>query len=146
MKINSIFLGEIEIVEQDILVFEHGLMGLEEYKKFVLLPLDVDLPLILLQSIECAEISFILAFPYAFKIDYHFDISEEDKKQLQIEKEEDVVAYVIITFKEPFEQSTLNLLAPIVMNNNKKLGKQIVLHDKDYPLRYPIPVLKGRDK
>ena len=54
-------------------------MGLEEYKKFVLLPLDVDLPLILLQSIECAEISFILAFPYAFKIDYHFDISEEDK-------------------------------------------------------------------
>lgn len=146
MKINSNFFGEVEIMEQDILLFEHGLMGLEEYKEFVLLPLDVDLPLVLLQSTECAEISFILAFPYAFKTDYYFDLSEEDKEQLQIEKEEDVVSYVIITFKEPFEKSTLNLLAPIVMNNNKKLGKQIVLHDKDYPLRYPIPALKGRDK
>ncbi|MFF5993795.1 flagellar assembly protein FliW [Lysinibacillus sp. KU-BSD001] len=146
MKINSNFLGEVEIEAQDILLFEHGLMGLEEYKEFVLLPLDVDLPLILLQSTECAEISFILAFPYAFKTDYHFDLSEDDKEQLQIEKEQDVMAYVIITFKEPFEKSTLNLLAPIVMNINKKLGKQIVLYDKDYPLRYPVPALKGSGK
>ncbi|KOY82361.1 flagellar assembly protein FliW [Lysinibacillus sp. FSL H8-0500] len=142
MKINTKFLGEIEIAEQDILTFEHGLMGLEEYTKFALLPLDVDLPLVLLQATECAEISFILAFPYAFKPDYNFDLSNDDKEQLQIEKEEDVMTYVIITLKEPFQESTLNLLAPIVMNSNKKLGKQIVLHDKDYPLRYPIPTLK----
>lgn len=146
MKINSSFLGEVEINEEDILFFEQGLMGLEEYKKFVLISLDVDLPLVLLQSIECAEISFILAFPYAFKTDYHFDLTEDDKEQLQIEKEEDVVAYVIITFKESFEKSTLNLLAPVVMNINKKLGKQIVLYDKDYPLRYPVPALKGKVK
>ncbi|MCM0626375.1 MULTISPECIES: flagellar assembly protein FliW [unclassified Lysinibacillus] len=139
MKIDTKFLGEVEIAEQDIFTFEQGLMGLEEYKKFTLLSLDVELPLVLLQSTECAEISFILAFPYAFKSDYIFDISQEDQEQLQLEKEEDVLSYVIITLKEPFSNSTLNLLAPIVMNPTKKLGKQIVLHQTDYPLRYPVP-------
>ncbi len=33
MKITTKFLGEIEISEQDILKFEHGLLGLEDEKK-----------------------------------------------------------------------------------------------------------------
>lgn len=141
MKIDTKFLGEVEIAEQNIFTFEQGLMGLEEYTKFTLLSLDVELPLVLLQSTECAEISFILAFPYAFKSDYIFDISQEDQEQLQLEKEADVLTYVIITLKEPLSNSTLNLLAPIVMNSTKKLGKQIVLHNTDYPLRYPLPTV-----
>ena len=32
MKIATKFLGEIEIKEQDILTFEQGLLGLEDYK------------------------------------------------------------------------------------------------------------------
>lgn len=67
MKITTKFLGEIEISEQDILKFEHGLLGLEDEKKFVLLPLDADLPLAMLQSINNAEIGFVVAFPFAFK-------------------------------------------------------------------------------
>ncbi|MBI6865211.1 flagellar assembly protein FliW [Lysinibacillus fusiformis] len=147
MKIATKFLGEIEIGEQDILTFEHGLLGLEDEKKFVLLPIDADLPLAILQSVENVEIGFVIAYPFAFKKDYSFDISENDREQLQIGKEEDVLTYTIVTMKETFQESTMNLLAPLIINMEKKCGKQIVLQDnKSYPLRYPMQTLEGSAK
>lgn len=139
MLINTKFLGEVEIKESEILTFEQGLLGLPENKKFILLALDSDLPLALLQSIDQQEIGFVVAFPFAFKEDYAFDLSEEDKEQLQIEKEEDVIVYSVVTLKESFQDSTLNLLAPVIINSCTKLAKQIVLQDNaEHPLRYPV--------
>lgn len=147
MKIATKFLGEIEIVEQDILTFEQGLLGLEDYKKFVLLPIDANLPLVLLQSVDQVEVGFVVAYPFAFKKDYSFDISDEDREKLQIEKEEDALTYTIVTMKETLQDSTINLLAPLIINIDKKLGKQIVLQDnKSYPLRYPMQSLEGSVK
>lgn len=144
MNIETKFLGTVEINEQDILTFEAGLPGFPESQKFILLPLDADLPLVVLQSIEKEELGFVLAYPFAFKKDYAFDISEEEKNDLQIEQEEDVIAYTILTLKESFQESTMNLLAPIIINTKKKIGKQIVLQDSTrYPLRYPIGVVEG---
>ncbi|MDC6268304.1 flagellar assembly protein FliW [Lysinibacillus fusiformis] len=147
MKIATKFLGEVEIIEQDILTFEHGLLGLEEERKFILLPIDADLPLAILQSVERPEIGFVVAYPFAFKQNYSFDISEEDREQLQIEKQENVLPYAIVTMKETFQDSTINLLAPIILNIEKKCGKQIVLQDnKAFPLRYPMQPLEGSAK
>lgn len=147
MKIATKFLGEVEISEQDILTFEHGLLGLEEERKFILLPIDADLPLAILQSVERSEIGFVVAYPFAFKKDYSFDISEEDLEQLHLEKEEDVLTYSIVTMKDTFQDSTINLLAPLIINMKKKCGKQIVLQDsKSYPLRYPMQSLEGSAK
>ncbi|WP_107840221.1 flagellar assembly protein FliW [Metasolibacillus meyeri] len=144
MNIETKFLGEVEIKEQDILTFEMGLPGFPNAQKFVLLPLDADLPLVVLQSIEQQELGFVLAYPFAFKNDYAFDMEEAEKIDLQIEQEEDVIAYAILTLKESFQESTMNLLAPIIINTKKKLGKQIVLQDSiSYPLRYPIGTLEG---
>ncbi|MEK4497060.1 flagellar assembly protein FliW [Ureibacillus sp. FSL W8-0352] len=147
MQIHTKFLGEVEIQEEEVITLTSGLLGFEEYTKYVLLPLDKDSPLAIFQSIEESQIGFVVAYPFAFKKDYAFDISEVDRKELQVEKEEDVIAYSIVTLKEPFEESTLNLLAPIVINSVKKCGKQIVLQDNQaYPLRFPIAELKGSVK
>lgn len=147
MLIQTKFLGEVKIHKEDVITLTSGLLGLEEYTKYVLLPLEKDSPFAIFQSIEEPHIGFVVAYPFAFKKDYAFDISKEDKEELQIEKEEDVIAYAIVTLKEPFEASTLNLLAPVVINSVKKCGKQIVLHDSQaYPLRFPIAEVKGSVK
>ena len=147
MKITTKFLGEVEIVEKDILTFEQGLLGLESHKRFVLLPISEEHPLALLQSVEQVEIGFAVAYPFSFKKDYSFDLSEEDLEQLQIENEEDVITYAIVTMKETLQDSTINLLAPLVINMDEKCGKQIVLQDnKSYPLRYPMQSLEGSVK
>lgn len=139
MKIETKFLGEVDIVEEDIYTFENGLPGFEDLTKFVLIPLDADLPLAILQSTEQAQVGFITAYPFAFKADYAFDLSEEDKQALHIEIEDEVVPYAIVTVQEPFEDSTMNLLAPVVINVAKKYGKQVVLTDnKKYPLHFTL--------
>ena len=147
MKIQTKFLGEVEIQESDIYTFQTGLPGFLDYKKFMILPLDADLPIAFLQSVEEAEIGFVIALPFAFKPDYAFDLSEEDKEELIIEKVEDVLVYSIMTLNDTFADSTINLLAPVVINVTQKLGKQIVLQDcAEYPLRHPISVLEGSAK
>lgn len=44
----------------------------------------------------------------------------------------------ILTIEEPFEQSTANLMAPIVVNRRKMLAKQVILHDSSYQTKQPI--------
>lgn len=147
MKIVTKFLGEIDIANEDILTFPEGIPGFSEVTKFVLLPLDQDLPLALLQATENTELGFIVAYPFVFKSDYVFDLSMEDSEILVAEREEDLVTYAIVTLKENLSNSTMNLLAPVVINITKKVGKQLVLHDsKAYPLRYPMSALEGSVK
>lgn len=147
MMIETKLLGEVEINESEILEFEQGLLGLPEYKKYILLSLDVDLPLALLQSTEEASIGFVVAFPYAFKKDFEFDLSEEDIQDLKIVSPEDAITYAIVTLKESFDDSTINLLAPLVINTKNKTAKQIVLQDNSqYSLQFPLQVEVESDK
>ena len=147
MNIQTKFLGEVEIDESEILTFEQGLPGFQQYTKYILLGLDADLPIALLQSTEDKQIGFVVGYPFAFKTDYVFDLSEEDKEQLQLIEESEVATYTVITLKENFADSTINLLAPIIINTKQKLGKQIVLQDSEkYPLRYEIAIAKGSEK
>lgn len=147
MNIETKFLGEVSIDEQTIITFEEGIPGFPNEKRFVLLPIEADLPLASFQSVESAEIGFLVAYPFAFKADYAFDLSEADKEYLQLEAEKDVLVYSIVTLKENFKTSTVNLLAPIIINKVKKIGKQIILQDNDnHPLRYPISTLEGSVK
>ena len=147
MNISTKFLGDVTIQEEEILYFEQGLLGIEETKKFVLLPIDTELPLAILQSVEQAEISFIVALPFAFKSDFIFDLTDEDIEQLQVVQPEDILTYAIITLADTLKESTLNLLAPIVINTKQKLGKQIVLSDSvTYPLKYELKSFEGSVK
>lgn len=147
MKIATKFLGEVEIVKEDVLTFPEGIPGFSDSTKFVLLPLDQDLPLALLQATENAELGFVVAYPFVFKADYAFDLSMEDSEVLVAKHEEDLVTYAIVTLKEKLSESTMNLLAPVVINMKEKVGKQLVLSDsKAYPLRYPMRTLEGSAK
>lgn len=147
MNIQTKFLGEVEIEKSEIITFENGLPGFHEYTKYILLGIDADLPIALLQSVEDKQIGFVVGYPFAFKQDYAFDLSGEDKEQLQLEDENEVATYTVITLKENFSESTINLLAPIVINTKQKLGKQIILQDSEkYPLRYEVAIAKGSGK
>ncbi|MEK5184082.1 flagellar assembly protein FliW [Solibacillus sp. FSL W7-1324] len=148
MNIQTKFLGEVEIDLSEIITFENGLPGFPEYTKYILLGLDANLPIALLQSTEDEQIGFVVGYPFAFKSDYAFDLSEEDKEQLQLMEESEVATYTVVTLKKNFTDSTINLLAPIIINTKQKLGKQIVLQDSEkYPLRYQIAISsKGSEK
>ncbi len=146
MNIQTKFLGEVTIQEQAIITFPEGIPGFQEEKQFALIPLNETSPFLVLQSIHTQKVGFMVATPYAFKKDYAFDLQQSDVEKLEIERAEDVLVYGILTLKDTLLQSTINLLAPIVINEKKQLAKQIVLPSEEDLLHFPLKSVEGSVK
>src|SRR5438105_4030866 len=78
---------DLENVSPDeIIIFAEGLVGLPEWKRFVLLTLDEEQAGVgLLQSIDNRQLSLMVTNPVQFLADYSVDLSEGDREQLSLE-------------------------------------------------------------
>ncbi|ARW08476.1 flagellar assembly protein FliW [Bacillus atrophaeus] len=138
MFIKTKYHGQTNVKEEQMIVFESGLPGFSEEKQFVILPLSEDSPFVVLQSVVTENLAFIVVSPFVFFKGYEFDLSESAAELLEIENIEDVEVMTILTMEEPFEKSTANLLAPIIVNRKNMLAKQVVLHNSSYTTKHPI--------
>ncbi|USK69975.1 flagellar assembly protein FliW [Peribacillus asahii] len=142
MHISTKFHGEIEINEADIFTFQGGIPGFEAEKRFTLLPLN-ETPFCILQSISTPEVAFITTNPFDVFPTYEVNLSNDVLTDLQIQSEQDVTVFTILSVRDPFEQTTANLQAPIILNDKKKLGKQYIMKTDKYTPRhelFPSPV------
>lgn len=127
--------GEVEVQEKDIYQFPKGLPGFEEETEFAVIPW-ADTPFSYLQSVREKDLSFLLVSPFTFVTDYSFELSDMDKEELEIA--EQVSVYSLVTIHSQANKSTMNLLAPVVLNLEKRLGKQVILHQSIYETRHLI--------
>ena len=138
MKIETKYFGEIEIEENLIINFDSGIPGFPDEKAFVLLPLEEDSPFQVMQSVKTAQVAFIITSPFIFFKDYEIKLSDQVIEQLQFKNEQDVVLYTILNIREPFKDSTANLVAPVLINIKRQIGKQIVLENAPYHTKHLI--------
>ncbi|WP_416293755.1 flagellar assembly protein FliW [Paenibacillus illinoisensis] len=127
--------GEVEVPEKDVYQFPKGLPGFEEETEFALIPWE-DTPFSYLQSVREKDLSFLLVSPFTFVPNYSFELNEVDKEELEIV--EQVSVYSMVTIHSQTNKSTMNLLAPVVLNPEQRLGKQVVLHQTPYETRHLI--------
>jgi flagellar assembly factor FliW len=137
MKISTKYHGEVEINEKDIFHFEYGIPGFLDEKQFVLLPIE-DSPFVILQSVKTPVLGFAMIDPFGYFPDYDIELDEQTVTQLELSSEKEVAVYVILTVADPFEQTTANLQAPIVLNYEKKLGKQLILTNTPYKTKHRL--------
>ncbi|WP_031407012.1 flagellar assembly protein FliW [Geobacillus vulcani] len=137
MNVRTKYHGEIDIAEQDIVRFPHGLPGFANEKRFVLLPL-ADTPFVILQSVETPALGFVLIEPFSYFPSYEFELDEATVEQLEIESERDVAVYVILTVADPFHETTANLQAPVVINVRQRTGKQVILTNTAYKTKHRL--------
>lgn len=121
--------------EEDVYHFPKGLPGFEEETTFVIIPWE-DTPFSYLQSMKEPRLTFLLVSPFTFVPQYSFELGEADKEELAIK--ERVSVFSIVTIQSDANKSTMNLLAPIILNPEKRLGKQVVLHQSAYETRHLI--------
>jgi len=141
VKTKTKFFGETEIDEKDIIHFEEGIPGFNEYKKFVILR-DEDSDFIFLQPLDIEEVCFITLPPAAIVGDYSFDLSQETVKKLELKNPEDAMILSILNIPEDFKKMTANLRAPIVINVKNNKGIQELLSDENYNMKHQV---FGRD-
>jgi len=78
------------------------------------------------------HISFTLVNPFLLR-DYTIDIPLDVKELLEIDDKTNVAVYNILIIQKPLEKSTINFLAPLVINMDKKLLAQVILDPKKHP-------------
>lgn len=138
MKIKTAYMGEIEIIPEDIIHFDHGIPGFEEEKGFVILPIEENSIFLILQSTQTEGLAFIITSPYAVTANYNFDLDESTVHALEIKSEIEVAVFAIVSLKESLTQSTVNLKAPIVLNMTNKKAKQVILDNDRYEIRHKV--------
>ena len=70
--------------------------------------------------------------------DYAPNISKRDLNELLVENPQSLEMYSIVTMNQDPLISTANLSGPILVNQNKKIGKQLVLLDDRYSTKHRI--------
>lgn len=131
-------LGPVDIEADEILHFPSGILGFQQYRRYIILDHDTDSPVRWLQAVENADLAFPIAAPADFAPDYAVTVSAEDLSVLGVESGADLRAFVILTIpKGAPERTTANLRAPVVVNPGTHMAMQI-LTKEDHPIRYRL--------
>lgn len=138
MKLNTKYHNEVEIKDEDVLHFEKGIPGFPYEKKFVILPLNEDGSFSVLQSVESAGLALVIANPFDFFEEYDFKLEDSVVDELSIESEKDVLVYSILTVENPFDKTTANLQAPVIINKSNNKAKQVILVEEGYKIKHNL--------
>ncbi len=125
---------------QNVFTFPAGLPGLPaELTKFELVALAQDSPFFYLQSLQDDNVGFVLVNPFALFPDYEFDLPEEEAANLDLKKPKEAAVFCIVNAGKGLKKATVNLLAPLVVNSAAGTARQVVLNDRRYNIRHPLP-------
>lgn len=139
MKLDTKHFGEIEIDDQNIIDFPEGIPAFENVHKFVLIGNhDEESPFLWLQSVDNTDLAFVMIDPYSIQSDYEVDIDDSEVEILNIKDTNKVLVYCIVVIPDDITQMTANLRAPILINTENNIGKQVVMDNSDYKVKHYI--------
>lgn len=138
LKVNTTRFGELQVNNEDIVSFSEGLLGFEKLTKFFVVDPGDSTLILWLQSIEDESIAFPIIEPKIFKPDYVAKLLPADMNSVQIESVTEAKIYSILTIPSDITTMSANLKAPIVINNEKKIARQIVLQDNKLTVKYEM--------
>ncbi len=138
MELQTKYHGTIEMEESNYIHFSNGIPGFQEEHQFVVLPLEEDETFYIMQSVNTSTLAFVMVNPFTYYPNYDFNLDESIVESLQIKTPEDVLVYSILTIQDPFENTTVNLQAPIIINSKNHMGKQIILNNEKYLTRHKL--------
>lgn len=145
MKINTIRFGEIDIEEDRIFEFVLPIIGFNELRKFVILDLNKDSFFKWLQSVEDASLAFPVVSVFSLNVDYAIDLPDNVVETLKITNVESLLVMNIASIPQDNPQeTTLNLLAPIIFNLDEHIAGQVILSGSGYDVSFPL--FKKADK
>ncbi len=78
------------------------------------------------------NISFTLINPYLLR-EYSMDIPKDVQQLLEIKEDSKLSVYNILLIQKPLEKSTINFLAPIIINHDNNTLAQVILDPKSHP-------------
>ena len=122
-----------------IITFPKPLAGFPLLKEFRVFEPEGTYPLKFLQSVAAPEVSFTCMDAATVKLDYDVPLGEEEARTLGLEAPQEamVLAMVVVPEGDP-KRLTANLAGPIVINTRTRVGCQVQLDTRVFPLEFPV--------
>jgi flagellar assembly factor FliW len=124
MHIDTSRFGPVEIAPEDILLFSRGVIGFEEHRHWVLLADESSDSVAWLQSLTAAEVALPMVSPRRFDPSYRVLITAHQLTPLELAVLDR--AFVLVVLSQSESSLTINLRAPIVLNLDRRIGRQLV--------------------
>lgn len=136
MEVRTTRFGVIEIAEDRVITFPKGLLGFPSQSRYCLLQPGDDALFFWLQSLDDANLAFVVTDPTLFVSDYSVPVRPEQMEDLELADLADAQVFVIVNKVE--QELTGNLQGPLVINTLSKQGEQLVLAEKRWTTRHVL--------
>jgi flagellar assembly factor FliW len=136
MVVDAACASSQDCAEREIITFPQGLIGVEEYRKFMLKQVPEENLFQILQSVEEEGFGLIVTSPFWVAPDYCFELP--DSYSAQLGDAQGIEVLVTVTLASDPKDSTVNLLGPLVINRSSGKGFQVLASDRDYSTRHKI--------
>ena len=140
-KSTRIHFGPVEIEVDDILLFPHGVIAFEDCRHWVLLADDENDALGWLQSVTRGEVAVPVVSPRRFAPEYQVHVTRGQLAPLELSHFDQ--AYVLSVVSQSDGDLTLNLKAPLIINLDRRLGRQVITTDEQ-PVALATADARGR--
>ena len=127
--------GPVQIEIEDILHFPHGLIGFEDEQHWVLLGDAENDSLGWLQSLNDAGLALPVISPRRLAGDYQVRVVKSQIDPLELRPADQAFVLNVINRRE--HDFTVNLQAPVIINLDRRLGRQVMTLDEQ-PIALPI--------
>ena len=135
MLVQTTRFSAVAFEPEDVILFPAGLIGMPEQHRWVLLADASADSVAWLQSLESSELAVPVVSPRRFVSGYKLRVSRAELSELQLEA--DHQAFVLGVVAKNGDSLTVNLKAPLIINLDKRLGRQVLATD-DQPLRHAL--------
>lgn len=135
LKFESTRFGPLEVPAQSIIELENGMIGFSRYTKYVML--DYKEPFSWFHSVEEPSLAFVVIDGAAFGAVYDSSIAFSEPS-CDFRPDDDYAVLLVVTFRAPREESSVNTKAPIFVNVRNRKGVQAIYDSPQYSTRWPL--------
>ena len=130
--------GDIEVPEEKVIRFTDGIPGLECMRRSILIKVEETLPFYWIQSVEDGDVALPVINPLIMDDSYSPSVEDSIFDELELDKEEDLLVVNVAVIPQDISKMTANMAAPLLINIQKNIGKQVILDNSAYQMRVPI--------
>ncbi len=141
MKINTKVFGEIEISDDKVIMFQDGIIGFPDLKRFALLHDEdrgTDAGIRFLQSLDEPGFAMPVMNPLDVKPDYDPEVEDELLAAAGNVTPENLLVLVTVSIPSDLTRMSVNLQGPFIINVGENRGCQLILDSGNYPVKFPI--------
>lgn len=130
--------GDIEVPQDKVIHIKGGIPGLDCMRRCFLVKVEDTLPIYWLQSVEDGSIALPVINPLVVDGAYAPQVEDSLLAELALDREEDLLIVNVAVIPRDVKHMTANMAAPILINIERNIGRQVVLDEGAYPMRLPI--------